>query len=99
MEDWKKQSEELFFKKKMSIQQIASELNKTRKYISSYLNSIPGYQEERNRRKEENKELRKDSKREWDRTNRNRGCSEIDAAMLKNDHDQAVRELSHERYY
>lgn len=101
MENWKKESERLFFEDGKSIVDIAKAVGRTRKYVAGHLQALPGYAAERNRRKEKNQEKRPAAKRDWDQKNRKRdtGLSENDRAMLLNDHIQAVRELSHEKYH
>lgn len=97
--DWRAESERLFFKEHMTVTAIASQVGCTRKYVAAHLKSMPGYLEERQRRKSESQEKRKEQQRQWDRDNRSGGGNINERAMLLNDHVQAVRELSHERYY
>lgn len=101
VENWKKESEHLFFVEKKSMVDIAREVGRTRKYVAEHLQSLSGYEAERERRKQSNQKKREAAKREWDQKNKKRdnGRGENDRAMLLNDHIQAVRELSHEKYH
>lgn len=99
MNDWKEQASELFFDKKLNINQISDVTGISRKSISGYLNSQEGYETERELRKSINKEKRKEYKRAWDKNNRLTVSQKITEDDLKRDHEIAVRILSSEKYH
>lgn len=96
--NWKEKAYIKFFLQNKKIIDIASELGKTRKTISTYLSTFPEYQDEKERRKFENKERRKVSQKEWDRTKRNRNDSFVEGALLRRQHFIDVAVLSADRH-
>ena len=71
----------------------------SRKSISTYLQEVPGYSEERQRRKEENGKNRKEYQREWDRKNRSGSrYTSISSDTMRREHDLAALILSRERH-
>lgn len=96
MGSWKEEASRLYFVEHMKISLIADKLQKTRKTISEYLQSQPGFKEEKDLRKAENAEKRPEYKRSWERKNRYEN-SELDNALLKRQHNIDVSVLSHER--
>ena len=97
--DWKKEAIKLFFEEKKSIVEIAMKVGVSRKSISTYLQEVPGYSEERQRRKEENGKNRKEYQREWDRKNRSGSrYTSISSDTMRREHDLAALILSRERH-
>lgn len=101
MEVWKAVAERMFLEEHRKIIEISAALGITRKYISMHLQTVPGYEQEKENRKAQNQKKRKESQREWDRKNRpvRQQTGELDRAVLMRDHIQAVQELSHEKYH
>ncbi|MBQ8982699.1 MAG: hypothetical protein IJ079_03845 [Lachnospiraceae bacterium] len=99
MADWKEIVHDQYFKEHKMIDQIARECGKSRRTVSAYLNSLPEYQEEKDRRKAENADRRKSYKRNWDRKNRVPQHMLVTGDTLRREHELAVMELSHERYH
>lgn len=93
---WKSEAERLFLIDHQKISDIALKLEKTRKTISEYLQALPGFNEEKERRKVVNSEKRPEYKRNWEQNNRN-SPKEDEAAMLKRQHNIDVAVLSYER--
>ena len=93
MKEWKRAAERLFFECHKKIVDIAEELQVSRQWIATYLRSLPGYTAETERRKNKNAEKRRYTKMVWMRDSR------TEAAILRREHEQAVRELSAERYH
>lgn len=93
MKEWKRAAERLFFESHKKIVDIAEELQVSRQWISNYLRTLPGYTAETERRKARNNQFRKYKKMVWMRDSR------TEAAILRREHEQAVRELSAERYH
>lgn len=94
--DWKKEASTLFFGQGKSLVEIAALTGISRKTVSSYLQSLPGYTAERERRKAENRKRRKEYQKEWDR--RHRRYSVVNAETMRREHDLAVLILSREKY-
>lgn len=93
--DWKAYAEKMYFEGS-SINDIAAEIEKSRQAVSGYLKSLPGFKEEKERRKMENREKRREYKRV--KNKQYRIPMEITADTIKREHDIAVMLLSHERY-
>ena len=47
MKDWKEETKELYFDKKLKISEIAARTGKSRQSISGYLKTLAAYQEEK----------------------------------------------------
>lgn len=94
--DWKNEASKLFFEQGKSLVEIAELAGVSRKTLSFYLQSFPGYAEERERRKEENSRRRKEYQREWDR--KHRRYSMVNAETMRREHDTAALILSREKY-
>ncbi len=92
---WQDQVKDLYFKEHLKITDIANKLGITRKTISTYLSGCPGFKEEKERRKIENKAKRPEYKKNWDKENRGL----VEAARLKRQHEIDVAVLSSEKYY
>lgn len=93
MESWKAKAADMFFGSGSKIIDIAEEVGKSRQTVSTFLQSCGGYDAELRRRKEENAARRKYKKMIWARDSR------TEAAVLRREHEQAVRELSAEKYH
>lgn len=92
----KEKIEELYFYQKMSLTEIAEQLGLSISYISRILRQNPNYSVEQERRKNENKMLRREKQKELIyelRKNKSRQ-NIIDNQRLKNEHEQAAKELS-----
>lgn len=94
--DWKTKAARLFFEQGKSLADIAELTGVSRKTLSFYLQSLPGYVAERKRRKEENRRRRKEYQRDWDR--KNRRYSMVNAETMRREHDTAALILSREKY-
>lgn len=94
--DWKNEAAQLFFGQGKSLVDIADLTGVSRKTLSFYLQTLPGYTAERERRKEENKRKRKEYQREWDR--KNRRYTAVNAETMRREHELAVLILSREKY-
>lgn len=90
--EWKKQSEKLYFGEHLKIGVVAGRVGKTRQTVSEYLHSLPQWDEEQSLRKEQSRKRRKLGQLKWDRSNR------AVLGAMKREHEQAVRELSAEKY-
>lgn len=95
---WRKKAEGLFFHEGKSIVEMEKELKISRKTLSGFLRGCPGYQEERERRKQEHEALRPAYKREWDRKHRPFSAGAVTGETMRREHDLAALELSRERY-
>lgn len=96
---WKQQAVFLFFVEKKSVVEISDSLKISRKTIGGYLNSLPGYRNERQRRKADNAIKRKEYQRIWDREQRSERYTRVDGDSLRREHELAVLTLSHEKYF
>ena len=99
MKDWKDETKELYFDKKLKINEIAERTGKSRQSISGYLKTLAAYQEEKEFRKNENQIKRKAYKREKNREYREAYRNRVTADTMKREHDIAVMLLSHEKYH
>lgn len=95
--DWRAAAREMFFDGHRSIEEIARDTHVTRQSISAYLKKLPGYREERERRKTRNAAARKEYKREKNREYRAMGA--ITAETIRREHDMAAVILSREKYH
>lgn len=91
--NWQEKAETLFFCEHLKIGVIAEMVGKTRQTVSAYLHNLPEWNDEKLRRSEESKQRRKMGQLKWDRSNR------AAEGAIRREHEQAVRELSAERYY
>lgn len=94
--DWKNEAARLFFEQGKSLVEIAGLTGVSRKTLSFYLQTLPGYAAERERRKEENRRKRKEYQREWDREHRR--YSMVNAETMRREHELAALILSREKY-
>lgn len=95
--DWRADAREQFFREHKSIAEIAGTTRISRQSISGYLKMLPGYREERERRKMRNAIARREYKREKNREYRAMGA--ITAETIRREHDVAAMVLSREKYY
>lgn len=95
--DWRVSAREKFFGEHKSIEEIAGDTGISRQSISAYLKKLPGYREERERRKAGNAAARKEYKREKKREYRAMGA--ITAETIRREHDVAAMLLSREKYH
>lgn len=93
MDNWQEKAKALFFCEHLKIGVIAGMVGKTRQTVSTYLRSMPEWNNEKLRRCEESKHRRKIGQLKWDRSNR------AAEGAIRREHEQAVRELSAERYH
>lgn len=93
------EGEEPFFDGGKSIGEIEKELQVSRKSLSGFLRGCPGYQKEREKRKQEHADRRREYKREWDRQHRPFSAGAVTGETLRREHDLAAIELSRERYH
>lgn len=99
METWKEEARRLYLIEKLKIGEVAEKVNRSRKSVSTYLNTLCCIQEAKEQRKKANAKKRVEYKREWDRANRNSIQMNVTGDTLKREHELAVMELSRERYY
>lgn len=92
----KEKIEEMYFKHKMSLTEIAEQLKISISYVSRILRKNTNYIEEQNKRKEENAALRKQKQKnliyESRRTKTRNDLTEYQ--FVKMQHNDAVKELS-----
>lgn len=99
MSDWKADARRHYFLNKLNINQVAELVGKSRKSVSQYLLTLNCFEMEKQRRKDANAAKRKDYQREWDRKHRVTINYNVTGDTLRREHEQAVMELSRERYY
>ncbi len=95
---WREKAGSLFFDGRKSIAEIEKELQVSRRSVSGFLRSCPGYQKERERRRQEHAVRRKEYQREWDRKHRPFSAGAVTGETVRREHDLAALELSRERY-
>lgn len=95
--DWRADAKEQFFEGHKSIGEIAGNTGISRQSVSGYLKRLPGYKDERDRRKRQNAAARKEYKREKNREYRAMGA--ITAETIRREHDVAALILSREKYH
>lgn len=99
-EQWRQKAENMCFVDGKSIVQISALLGVSTVSLSKYLNSLPQYAAEKNRRKEENKAKRKEYSRNHKRETRKKSPFDyICGLSLKREHETAVKILSKERFF
>lgn len=94
--DWKAQARELFFESGMGVGEAADYLGISRQAVSGYLKTVPGYGDERRRRKEANAVKRKEYKRLKNREYR--AAMAVTGETMRREHDVAALILSREKY-
>jgi len=93
LKEWQSRAKELYFGSSLGIGVVAEAVGKTRQTVSAFLKGCPEWNDERSRRKYESKLRRKKGQLLWDRSNRAADAS------IRREHEQAVRELSAEKYH
>lgn len=93
--EWKEQAAGMYFGGR-SINDISEETGKSRQAVSGYIKTLPGFEEEKERRKKANQDKRKEYKRMKNREYRIQ--MDVTADTIKQEHDIAAMLLSHERY-
>lgn len=94
---WKEEARKGFFESELSITEIASRTGISRQSISGYLKRLPGYREERERRKAANAETRREYRRNKNREYRAMGT--VTEETIRREHDVAALILSREKYH
>ncbi|MBQ7974593.1 MAG: helix-turn-helix domain-containing protein [Clostridia bacterium] len=93
MAQWRETAFELFFSEHLKIIQIADIVGVSRQTVSSYLKECADFEKEVEWRKRQHADTRRYKKMIFMRDSR------TEAAVLRREHEQAVRELSAERYH
>ncbi len=99
MQNWKERAKALFLVEKVNISQIADTVGVSRQTVSKYIKSLPEYGDEATRRKEQSRIQRVTYKNEWQKKKRTTISYQITGDSLKREHEQAVIELSREKYH
>lgn len=74
-------------------------VEKSRQSVSAYLKTLPGYREEKERRKAANAAKRRAYKTEKQKKYRASGMMAVTGETLRREHDLAALELSREIYH
>lgn len=96
---WRQQAEESFFSGHLSIVDIAALTGVSRKSLSAYLRTVPGYEKERQSRKAANAAGRQAYKNQKNREYRAAGLGCITPETIRREHDMAAIILSREKYF
>lgn len=96
--EWKQKAYQMYFEEHKKINEIADKVGITRQQVAKYLKSFSLFDIEKENRKKASLERHKESKREYDRTKRQR-YSVVNAETIKREHEEAVRCLSREKYH
>lgn len=96
---WREDCFTMFFRDGAKITDISDAIGVSRQSISAYLSRQPGYDEERQRRKDSNAVRRREYKRQKNREYRSVVHDEVTAETMKREHDMAAAILSREKYY
>lgn len=90
-----------YYRDGLKISDIALLLEVSRQSVSAYLKNMPGYQQEKERRKREAAGKRRTYKTEKQRAYRAGAADHtaVTAETLKREHELAAIELSRERYH
>lgn len=99
MKEWQKTARTLFFEEHKKINEIAEIVQKSRKTISAFLNSLDATRGEKDQRNKKSKEARKQYQRRWDMLNRNVISEEDEQRLMRRSHDVAASVLSAERFF
>ena len=90
--DWREDARRLYYEEHLKIVTVSDMVEKSRQTVSSYLQSIPEWEAEQERRKLESAKRRKRQKRFWEMLHRTE-------PNLKREHEIAVCILSREKYH
>lgn len=93
---WKERAKEMYFESGMRVGDIAAYLDISRQTVSGYISSLPGYQTERERRRQAGTAQRKEYKRRKNQEYRHQ--NEVTGETLRKEHDMAALILSREKY-
>lgn len=101
MQEWKKEAEKYYFVHHLKMGEIAALTGVSRQSISEYLKRRPGYREEAERRKAENRIRRREYKTQRQRAYREEAsvAMQVTGESLRREHDIAAMILSREKYY
>ena len=99
MKTWQELAKEYYFESHLSINEIVELTSISRQSVSAYLKNQPGFIEEKERRKNENKIRRKEYKREKNREYRSAASMPVTAESIRREHEIAAMILSHEIYH
>lgn len=99
MSNWKERAKALFLVEKLNISQTADIVGVSRQTVSKHIKSLPEYEAEAVRRKEQSRMDRATYKNAWQRKRRNTISHEITGDTLRREHEQAAIELSREKYH
>ena len=98
MESWKEKAA-AYWNDGLRVEDISVLLEVSRQSISAYLKTLPGYAEEKARRKRESAARRREYKTEKQRQYRAvSGIMAVTAETMRREHDLAALELSREIY-
>ena len=96
---WREEAEHYYFECHWTYNEIEIQIGVSRKSIAEYIKTCPKFTDEITHRQEDQKEFRKAYQREWDRKHRKMSIPMgVTEDTLRREHDQAVKELSLERY-
>ena len=93
---WKERARELYFESGMRVGDIAVYLDVSRQAVSGYITSLPGYQTERERRRQTGATKRKEYKRRKNQEYRHQ--DRVTGETMRKEHDMAALILSREKY-
>lgn len=96
---WREESFRMFFQEGLTINEISEETGISRQSISAYLKLQPGYDGEKQRRRDSNAVRRREYKKQKNREYRSAAHDEVTAETMKREHDIAADILSREKYY
>lgn len=99
MQDWKARAEALFLVEKLNISQVADVIGVSRQTVSKHIKSLPEYEAEAARRKQQSRMDRVAYKNAWQKSRRNTISHGVTGDTLRREHEQAVIELSREKYH
>lgn len=101
MQEWKKEAEKYYFVHHLKMGEIVALTGVSRQSISEYLKRQPGYREEAERRKAENRIRRREYKTQRQRAYREEAsvAMQVTGESLRREHDIAAMILSREKYY
>lgn len=100
MESWKEQAARLYFDG-LGIEDTAILVGVSRQSVAAHLKTLPGYAEEKERRKRANVAARRAYKTKKQRQYRQESSAmmAVTAETIRREHDLAALELSRERYH
>lgn len=99
MKDWEKEARKLYVEYGLSVSEVAVCVGKSRKSVSVFLNTLGDEMKSaKAARSVQRAEKRRENARERMRKARQQ-VSAVDVALLKRDHEIAVRVLSAERFF